>query len=586
MKHLSISLLLAFLLPTFYLGTLHAQTAYDWGLAAGSSKRDEVTDLALDAQGNVFVTGVFEDSMDMANGSATEYIHSNGFKDIFLAKYDATGTKAWAFSIGALGWDRGWSMAIDPQSNSYIGGVFTNRADFDPGPDSLFLRSNPAGFWPDGYLAKYNPEGELVWAKHLLTARDRSGSQSATLLSITGMEIDAQGDLVIGGAFWDTVWVAPNQMIVSDGPLADLFIAKYDQDGNFKWVKQMGGSGDQRIQSLAIDPQGNIAVTGFFFGNPDLNPAGGAMLSSQGGEDIFIAKYDPTGNFLWAHGIGSPNGAPVSPESGLDIGSDAMGNIYLTGRLLGDADFDPNTSGGEFIADASNNLYCAKYSPSGALTWFFGLAGGSYKLGKRLSVQANGDFWLGGEYGASFAQGGMDVDPGPDTVAISSLGGAEDIFIAKYDKDANFITVREIRGTGDSKLEGLVGNDAHVAFGGYFDRSLLLDRPSGDLRLSRGAQDIFAVKWGEESMSLDQTAAKSLIRLSPNPCSDQLTIRFTNGAQVDQVKMINLQGQVVLNSSVLSSKMYLSLSHLSQQTYLLTFWKAGKLVGKEKVVKR
>jgi hypothetical protein len=516
-------LLVSLITPAF------PQSNYDWGFTTGNSKRDEVTALSMDAQGSIYITGAFEDSMDMANGAgAAEYIHGFGFRDIFLAKYDATGIKQWAFSIGNLAWDRGWALTTDDHGSVYTGGVFSRKADFDPGPDSMMLTSNQAGFWPDGYLVKYSTSGELVWAKHLLTARNRSASQTATLLSITGMEIDSNGDLLIGGAFWDSVWLAPNHLIVSDGPLADMFIAKYDSDGNFIWGKQMGGSGDQRIQSISTDPQGNVYTTGFYFGSPDFDPAGGTVLSSQGAEDIFLAKYNSSGALQWAKGIGSMNGSAVSTESGLDVGTDDMGNVYVTGRLLGTADFDPNTAAGSVTPTTSGAAsFFAKYDGTGTFQWAHSLVGNGYNLGKRLEVMPNGDFWLAGEFGVGAALGGLDLDPGPDTVSVFSLGGPEDIFVAKYDKDAGFQTGWTIRGLSGSHVEGFAANATDMAVGGYFDRSILLDRQSGDLRFSKGGEDLFTIKYGEGNMSLNNSLQAVPFTLYPNPISHQINLKFS-----------------------------------------------------------
>lgn len=547
MKKIKLSLLSGFILliclPAF------PQTNYDWGFTSGAAQRDEVTDLSMDAQGNVYLTGSFSDSMDMANGGLAEYLHGSGFKDIFLAKYDPTGAKQWAFSIGDIGWDRGWAMTTDDQANVYSGGVFMRKADFDPGPDSTMLTSNPKGSWPDGYLAKYNTTGELLWAKHLLTARNRSASQVATLFAVTGMEVDSNGDLIIGGAFWDSVWLAPNHLIVSDGPLSDMFLAKYDSDGNFIWGHQVGGANDQRILSLSVDPQGDIFTTGFYFGSPDFDPAGGSVLSTQGAEDIFLAKYSSSGSLLWAQGFGSVNGSNLTTESGLDVGTDDMGNVYLTGRLLGTADFDPNSAAGSITPTTVGAAsYFAKFNGMGALQWVHSLVGMGNHIGKRLAVQPNGDFWLAGEFGVGFTTGGLDLDPGPDTVAISSLGGPEDIFVAKYDKDATFQMGWPIRGVSGSKVEGFAASATDMALGGYFDRSFLLDRQSGDLRFSKGAEDWFVIKYGEANMAIENALQSVDFTLYPNPVSQNSNLKFSlNHTQSISFSLHTLDGKRVLS---------------------------------------
>ncbi len=540
---LSLLLSLSFLisLPAF------SQSNFEWGLTTGRAKRDEATDLSIDPQGNVYITGTFEDSMDMAISGPKDFLHGYGYRDIFLAKYDPSGSKLWAYAFGDTRFDRSWAMTTDAQGAVYMGGVFGGHVDFDPGSDSSFLTSNPAGFWPDGYLAKYNTQGELVWAKHLLTARNRSASQSATLFGITGIEVDANDDIIIGGMFWDSVWLAPNKLIVSQGSLADMFLAKYDNNGNLIWGIQMGGAGDQRIMSLSVDPQGNIFTTGFYFSNPDFDPAGGTVLSSQGAEDIFLAKYSSAGSLLWAKGFGSPSGSNTSTESGLDVGTDDMGNVYCTGRLLGTVDFDPNSAAGSIVSMGGANFFCTKFDGSGAFQWVFSLEGNGYKIGKRLAVQPNGDFWLGGEYGIGAPLGGLDIDPGPDTVLIYALGGPEDNFVAKYDKDGAFLTGWDIRGLGGSKLEGLAASGNELVLGGYFDASILLNRQSGDLRFSKGDADLFAVKYGQGNMSVENALQKVDFSIFPNPASQQIQLTFSlPKAQSLSFSLYSLDGKCVM----------------------------------------
>ncbi len=537
--------LFTLLLALFILNPLSAQTDFEWGLSLGSGNRDEVTDLAMDAMGNTYFIGTFEDSLDVIDGSGVEYVKSNGWRDIFLAKYSPSGDKLWAYAFGNLGWDRGWAMTVDDQGAAYMGGVFTRSVDFDPGPDSTILTSNTAGFWPDGYLAKYDTDGKLVWAKHLLTARDRAASQTATLLAITTMEIDGNGDLVIGGAFWDTVYLSPTKMLVSDGPLRDMFLAKYDSNGNLIWGQQMGGASDQQIQSLAIDNSGNIFTTGYYFGTPDFDPAGGgSTLSTIGAEDIFLAKYTATGALDWVKGFGSVNGANVTPEMGMDVGTDGMGNVYVTGRLLGEADFDLTSANGTITPMTSIATFTAKYDGQGAYQWAYTFDGPGFHRGKQLEVFANGDFFLAGEYGSSVP--GIDLDPSADSAKITSLGGTADIFVAKYDANMAYQSSWMIRGLGDAKVEGLASNGKDVAVGGLYSSSMLFHQQSGDLRFSKGDFDMCVLRYGDGASGFGEELVEGNLKVFPNPTNGSFSIEANwPKPQTATIHLRNLQGQVL-----------------------------------------
>ena len=256
----SLGLCLAFFLLS---SSLHAQLEFSWANTAGASARDEITAISRDAAGNVFATGGFQDSVELFSGAEETWVKGGGWKDILLVKYGPDGQRLWSHGFGDAAWDRAWALTTDAQGDVYMGGVFSRSVDFDPGPDSTILTSNQAGFWPDGYLAKYDTDGNLIWAKHLLTARPQGTSQTATLLSIADMEIDTDGNLIIGGALWDSAWFDANTLLVG-GSLADPFLAKYDTNGNLLWAQLMPGSGDNRIQSLAVDAQKPHLCFGLF----------------------------------------------------------------------------------------------------------------------------------------------------------------------------------------------------------------------------------------------------------------------------------------------------------------------------------
>ncbi|MEM6261802.1 MAG: T9SS type A sorting domain-containing protein [Bacteroidota bacterium] len=571
---------LPFLVLVFLLtGMLYAQPTFQWGVAAGSTQRDEVTDLVLTPSNEVLVTGVFEDSIDLEDGPGESFIKGRGFKDIFLAKYDAQGAYKWGFSLGNVGWDRGWSLATDPQGAAYIGGVFTRRVDFDPGPDSTVLQSNSAGFWPDGYLAKYDTDGELVWAKHLLTARDRSASQSATLLSIRSIEIDVNGDLIVGGAYWDSVWFAPNVLEVSQTALRDMFLAKYDgENGDLIWVKTFGAAADQEIRGVYPDAQGNIYTTGYFFGSPDFDPGvGTTTFTSAGGGDIFLAKYNSNGELLWAHGFGSADNVLVRPEGGNDLGVDAAGNAYITGVFYGSIDFDPGPGTMMLAPDqASVDHFTAKYTPNGELEWVFSLRRASYEVGKSISVQDDGSFFLGGDFSSTSL--GMDLDPDPiDSAMVFSLSGTRDIFFAKYTTDMDFLYGQSFRGLEEDELLAIDGNGDELAAGGLFFRTILFDPTMGDLRFSKGNADIFFFRMGSGTISILESLDGNAIGIFPNPATEWIGIQWPEpGPRSGILNISTLHGKSVYTerlSGTLSEKI-IPVAHLPAGMYVLEYREA------------
>lgn len=528
---------------TFLTGLTYAQLTVDFGITLGSAKNDEITAVGIDTSGNTYVTGAFEDSIKVSE-SPDEYVKSAGWKDIFLAKYDANGDKAWAFSLGNERWDRGWSLAVSESGESYIGGVFGKDVDFDPGPNTTMLTSNSAGFWPDGYLAKYDTDGNLLWANHLLTARDRSASQSATLLVINDMHIDASNDLIIAGALWDTVWFSPTTMLVSQTALRDMFIAKYDANGTLKWAKTIPAGADQQIQNITTDPQGNIAVTGYIIGTADLDPGSGMNdYTSRGGQDIFVAKYDNNGNFLWGHGFGSE----IDDEMGEGVGMDDNGNVYITGRFRDTVDFDPGVNKYTLTAGGLSDVFVLKLNPQGAFEWVLRLDGASNSTGKSIYVFPRGDFYVGGEYGSIT---GFDLDPGPDSSLITSLSGGSDMFAARYSTSGDFQYGWDLRGLDAEVLHDLEARGDVVVMGGSFTRTLLVDRQTGDLRFARGQNDMFVVRYGDNTTQNDRILLAQNLTLAPNPASHDVWITADWGTPFSvTLSLCDISGRVLQKHS-------------------------------------
>ena len=134
-------------------------------------------------------------------------------------------------------------------------------------------------------------------------------------------------------SFGCSAWALPVVLLLLSG--APVF------SQSFEWVNQPLAAtpfgGDEEGRAIAKDASGNIYVTGFFSGSADFDPgAGVANLSSAGFQDIFIAKYDASGNYVWARQVGS-----TSEDIGNGIAIDGSGNAYVTGSFVGIADFDP-----------------------------------------------------------------------------------------------------------------------------------------------------------------------------------------------------------------------------------------------------
>jgi hypothetical protein len=401
MKTILRTILLAAAILSLYPNEVKSQN-FNWAKSFSSSANVTTYGIASDAAGNSYVTGYFEGRATFG----TYQISSNGVYDIFVAKYDASGNCVWVKQAGGTSDDYGKGICVDAAGNIYVTGAFYGTASFG----TVALTSFGEEGNPDIFTAKYDPNGNCIWARQAGGNNFDYGFGIAT---------DAFGNSFITGYFTDTASFGGIQLI-SNG-LKDIFIAKYDASGNCQWARQSGGTGDDIGYGIATDEDGNSYITGGFRNSLAF---GTIRLVSYGGDDIFIAKYDPNGNCLWAKQAGDAYG-----DIGFSIAVDGNGNSYITGEFQETALFGTHsiTSIGDY------DIFTAKYDPSGECIWTKNLGGETEDRGRHISVDAIGDSYVTGQINTK---------------------GDNDIFITEYDPYGRNLWFQE---TGDTTNDAGTG---------------------------------------------------------------------------------------------------------------------------------
>ncbi len=392
---------------------------YLWANGIGGSNDDIGARLKIDGSGNVYITGWFASTnVDFDPGTGSAILSSTGATDIYFAKYDANGNYLWVKNIGSSLGDGGHDIVLDDLNNVYITGYFYGtNTDFDPGPGTAYLSSIANS--GDIFYAKYDSLGNYLWAKSAGGSSYEVGNSIST---------DDSGNVYLTGAFigidvdFDP---GPGTAYLNSAGGYDIFFVKYDSSGNFSWVRQIGGSGDDIGGYIASVDRNNVYVLGHFHGaNIDFDPGSGtAYLSSAGGFDFFFADYDAYGDYLWAKEIGGTGDDYVS-----DLNLDGLRNLYITGSFLGTSvDFDPGP-GTAYLSSAGNSdIFYAQYDSSGNYLWAASTGGTSSDFGNSIGVDDSDHVYITG----GFSGVNVDFDPGFDKAYLSSAGGA-DIFMAKY----------------------------------------------------------------------------------------------------------------------------------------------------------
>lgn len=281
----------------------------------------------------------------------------------------------------------------------------------------------------------------------------------AILYSSTGMEygkasaVDIDNNYINGSLFQNTINTNPSGTtnLTAPGAGTQIALTKYNSQGQLIWANHIGGTTTSEApHGIGTDSNKNIYVTGYFGSttltgaqNANFNPLGGGTISTQGNEDIFLAKYDSNGNYQWAFGMG--NIGQETQERAWDIAVDNDGNSFVVGGFHGTMNFNPlGTAMNYTIPDTTAGLFIAKYNTNGICQWvvMLDVKGNSVftETYATCDIDSNGNLFVAGNIR------GTNVDFNPlSTPNIISSVGQNDIFITKYNtSNGNLIWAKKV----------------------------------------------------------------------------------------------------------------------------------------------
>jgi hypothetical protein len=475
----NISILFIFLL--FALAVTAQNRYWQWAKTVpqpdNAHTASDVRSVTTDAQGNVIATGYFySDSMTFG----TYVIHNAGTpgstENIYTVKYDASGNVLWARGGGGAREDFPAGVRTDRSGNIYVaGGFFSDSISFD---GHVLYNFGPTDTTCDGYVVKYDPNGNYLWGRTfggnyydgcdglttdawgnvylagyfqsdsitigsyklynsttihdhngLLIKYDGAGNLKWVTASVCigggveeyGVACDAAGHATVAGRFAATASFG-SQTVQSPGE-NDIMIVQYDSMGNALWAQQAGGPFNDEPNAIATDASGNILVTGYF-DSPNADFSGLLVANDTTNEsaDIFLAKYDVSGNMLWAKGYGGSQN-----EIGFALTTDTGDNVYITGYYLSpmlvigqDTLINSDQSG------ATDDIYVAGFDPSGNVLSAISAGGLSYDGGYGITADAANNIYVGGFFRSD------QVSFGSTTLDNSTNTHNVEPFVARY----------------------------------------------------------------------------------------------------------------------------------------------------------
>jgi len=396
------------------------QWAQNWGGPVGCNSAESYC-VAVNDAGDIFVAGIFWGTVDFDPSEGVEWHTVIGEQDIFLSKFDASGNFQWVRVWGGEGTDEAWGIAVDKSGNPIITGRFGFTVDFDPGPGE----DTHVGDACDNFLSNFNSSGDFLWA------RTWGGKNSDFDISY-GIAVDGLENIYVTGTFGKKADFDPGASVDEHTSVGggDIFVSKFNSSGEFQWARTWGGADDDYGKGIAADSSGNSYVTGWFRHLADFDPGPGVDEHSSDAEDeLYLSKFDTSGNFIWAR---TWNGS--AGEDGMGAAVDGAGNPYIIGWFNGTLDLDPGSGVDEYTTTSYGAFLC-KFNTTGEFQWgreWGGYEGNDSSMPFGVAVDNAGYAFVTGDY-----EGSVDFDPSP---GIDEHFGYSiiDVFLLKFNPDGEW----------------------------------------------------------------------------------------------------------------------------------------------------
>lgn len=409
-----------------------------WAKQVGGPGTDIPQCIAHDEQGNLYVSGQYQQTVDFDPGTGLSSLTATGYYDAFLLKLNAEGEFVWAKPFLGSNLSLGNDILIDQDQNIVLVGEFKGTMDADPGPEQYLISA--LDNW-NGFILKLDAAGNFLWANPV---------GSSPLLALQGVALARDGGLITTGWFngqadFDP---GPETTILQSAGSDDVYIQKFDADGHFSWARRIGAAGSDISVDIATDQAGNIFIGGSFSHTVDFDPGPGTYPIVSAYVDAFILKLDQSGNFIWAKPCGGSNTDGLA-----ELAIDQSGNVYATGYFVGNTDFDPGP--GIFILQAPNlaAAYYWKLDFAGNLSWAKMSEGLSF--GTSIAVNRSGIVYASGNL-----TGTIRLNPEAPDPAVTSAGN-KDAYILRFNQAYDFSGVvfydQNANGQQDGTEIGLVG---------------------------------------------------------------------------------------------------------------------------------
>ena len=426
-------------------GPGECQVDFGWAQVYGGKSYDDwIEALAVDPQDNLWVSGVVREYEDFDPSPTASGPSNIGDYDLFVLHLDSMGQHLYSNIYGTTGVDDDSSLAIDGLGQlHFTAKVGGGNARLGGTP----LTANASG--EDLVLATYGGGGEPirsqvygtndpVWVGEIASAED--------------------GSVVVTGSFRGTTSFGGTSLVSTLGGESatccaseDAFVFRHAADGAHLWSMRLGGRGNDRSESVALDGAGNVYITGRFTNTVNF---GGSDLRTAGSEDVFVASFDANGVHRWSSRFGG-----VEEDRGLALAADRLGNVYVAGIFRRDIQFDVTHS-----TQGIDDIFLVAFANDGQIRWSktFGRLGSQNP--RALALDRDGNVYMVGEF-----NGFVDFGAGS---LVPNL--AEGGFIATFAADGRLRWALPLLSPDPEVRDVAISRSGKVYAGGEFDIVLAL----------------------------------------------------------------------------------------------------------------
>jgi len=460
-----------------------------WAKRAGGPAVDVGRGITTLSENSTVVTGYFAHSVIFGEDERNETdLRADGHSDIFVARYNPDGTLACVTSAGGDRTDRGHAITTLSDNSTVVTGYFNDSAIFgEDGPNETVLL---AGEYQDIFVARYTPNGDLIWAKKA-GGMNHDGGRGITTLSDDSTVVTGSFNSIGPGSATFGEGEENETVLVSYG-MSNIFVARYNPDGTLAWAKRAGGTAylDRGNGITALSDDSTI-VTGQFsasatFGDGEPNET---VLVSNGEWDIFVARYYPDGTLAWAKKVSG-----LGWDWGYSVAALSDDSAVVTGFFDDSATFAPGeTNETVLVSYGRRDIFLARYNPDGTLVWAKHAGGPSSDYGYGITTLSdNSTFATGRFFGsATFGEG----EPN-ETVLVSV--GDDDLFVARYDPDGSLMWAERAGGPDEEIGHDIttLSDDSIVATGGFKETATFgKDGANETVLVSNEYYDIFVARY-------------------------------------------------------------------------------------------